>query len=74
MQSFVGVDVPHSTQQLLIEQRALDGRLAAAKESSEIMGGNFERLAPDRPGIVIADLPHRQAAKPARIYKAQLAS
>ena len=44
--AFVGIDIAHSGQQGLIQQRGLDRKLAAAKERGKLLRPNRQRLRP----------------------------
>ena len=43
-QSFIGIDVPHAVQQLLVEQRGFDRRFAGMEKPSEFLGLDAQRL------------------------------
>jgi hypothetical protein len=43
-QAFVRIDVPHTRQQRLIEQRRFDGHMPCAKECCKLTGADVERI------------------------------
>ena len=43
-QRFIGIDIPHTVQQLLIEQRRLDRRFAGVKQSRKLFCVDTQRL------------------------------
>src|ERR1051326_289765 len=67
-QRFVGINISHAPQQLLIEQRAFDGSLATAKQPDEPLKVNIKGL--DAPGIKIRR--NAQPPKAPRIDEPQL--
>src|SRR5580692_12482942 len=44
-QRFIGIDISHTVQQLLVEQRAFDWRVASGKERGKIITVDGERLS-----------------------------
>ena len=44
-QCFIGIDVSHAVQELLIEQRSFNGSLAAMKELGKIFHADVQRLS-----------------------------
>src|SRR5208283_4962017 len=73
----VSINVSHSAQQLLIEQRTLDWRLATAEEGKEAVDFGVQRLVAgsnesrDTPGF---NSHNRQPSEPSWINEAQLAT
>ena len=75
-QRLVGVDVADAAQQLLIEQRALDRRLALAKELDKAIGLRLQWLvagSSETADGFLVEPHHRQPAEAPRIDEAQLA-
>src|SRR4051812_7720291 len=72
-ESFVSIDIAYTAQQLLIEQRAFDGRLATFEERDELLFADPERF-PALSCKNVLRLVNGEAAEAARIDKAKLAS
>src|SRR5579864_4684849 len=68
-QRFIGVNVSYAAQKFLVEQGALDGGLAAAKQFQEGVKFDFQRLDPR--GAEVARLRNTETAEAARIDEAQ---
>ncbi len=73
-EAFVGVDVAHAVEQRLVEQRGLDGELAAAEERDEVIGGNGEGFAAGSGEEAGVDGVKGETAETARVDEAQLAA
>lgn len=74
-QRFIGINVAYAAQKFLVQQRALDGSLASAKEFDELVRAHFQRL--DASGIEAAGFGLRinaKLAKHAGVDKAEFAS
>ena len=65
----ISINVADAAQQFLIEQRALDGSLAAAKQRQEAVEIDFQRL--DAGGVEVSRLRDAQTAEAAGIDEAQ---
>ena len=78
-EGFVGVDVADSVEQGLVEQRGLDGGLAAAEKSDEVFEGDGQGFAAGagvgscRFQVVSCRLVDGEAAEAARVDEADLA-
>src|SRR5437763_10570516 len=70
-EALIGIDIAYTMQQLLVEQRALDGSFAAAKKTDQLFQADVQRLC-TRPGK--AAVAYLQPAKTPGINKAQLTS
>ena len=68
-QRFIRINVAHAAQQFLIQQRALDGRLAATKQREEAIEIRFQRLNAAR--LEPAGAGNAQASEAAGIDEAQ---
>src|SRR5580658_1029886 len=74
-QRFIGVDVAHAAQKFLVQQRALDGSLASAKQFGELVRAHLQRF--DTAGIEAAGFGLRmnaELAKHSGIDEAEFAS
>src|SRR5689334_1411019 len=69
IQRFIGIDISHSMQQLLVKKGRFDGCFAFVKELREFFHSHLERFGP---WAVETALPYLQAAKSSRVDKAQL--
>ncbi len=71
--ALVGVDVPHSRQQCLVQQRGLDREAPAPKQRREILSPDGERFSARRgKSRIPVQIPKLQPAEPPRINKPQL--
>src|ERR1700681_5067403 len=68
-QGFIRVDVPHSPQQLLVEQCALDGSIPPVEQDRESVELNFQRL--EAPGFKRGVTGHAEPPEASRVNKAQ---
>ena len=68
-QRFIGVNVADTAQEVLIEERALDGSLAAAEQRQEAVEIDFQRF--DAGGVEVSCRRDAQAAEAAGIDETQ---
>ena len=68
-QGLIRINVSHSAQQLLVEQRALDRSLTAAKQFEEAIGIGFQRL--DATGFEAAGVGDAEPSEAPGVDKAQ---
>ena len=74
-EAFVGIDVAHSGEKRLVEKGGLDGELATAKESGEVVGCNQERFGAGRfERRDSGEFAELEAAEAAGIDKAEFAA
>jgi hypothetical protein len=74
-EALVGIDVADSGEQGLVEERSLDGELAAAEESGELGGGDGKGFVAGRvEGRSALELAELQAAEAAGIDEAKFAA
>jgi hypothetical protein len=67
---FIGVDIPYSAQQLLVQKRTFDGRIAPAKELLEVVERNLERFEAGG-GKALGVRRDRELAEHARVDETQ---
>ncbi len=73
-EAFVGVNVAHAVEQRLVEQRGLDGELAAAEERDEVIVGDGEGFAAGSGEGAGFDGVKGETAETAGVAEAQLAA
>ena len=72
-QALVGVDVSHSTQQLLVQQSRLDGQLSPPEQLPKLRRSNRHRLtARGAESLHLLQLAKLQPPEPSRIHKPDL--
>ena len=74
-EAFVGINVAHAVEQLLVEQGGLDRELAVAEEGAEVGGRDGEGLlSGSAEGLRVGDRVQSEAAEAARVDEAKLAA